>query len=298
MRILVSGASGLVGGALLPALREGGHTANRLVRRGGTAAPGDVGWEPEKQWIESGGLEGAEAIVHLGGASIAGGRWNDERKRLLRSSRIEATRFLVGALGKLQRPPRTLISASAVGYYGNRGDEPLTEASAPGNDFLAQLARDWEAESQRAAQMGMRVVCLRFGVILSPAGGALKQMLFPFRVGAGGKIGTGRQWMSWLTLPEAVRIIQFALATPAVREPVNAVAGAVTNTEFTKTLASVLKRPAIFPLPAFAARLLLGEMADALLLSSARAVPQRLQSLGYQFRHASLEPALRALLEA
>jgi uncharacterized protein (TIGR01777 family) len=298
MRILVTGASGLVGSALVEKLRGEGRTVNRMVRPGGSAAPGDVGWNPENGWVETGGLEGADAIVHLAGANIGEGRWTEARKKVLRASRVDSTRSLVNALAKLQRPPKAFVSASAVGYYGNRGDEILTEESAPGTDFLAQLARDWEAEAQRAEAARIRTVVLRFGVILTATGGALARMLFPFKLGAGGKIGSGRQWWSWLTLAEAVNIICFALDQTGVRGPVNAMAGASTNAEFTKALGAVLRRPTIFPLPGFAARLMLGEMADALLLSSARAVPRRLEQAGYRFLSAGVDEALRAVLRA
>lgn len=298
MRVLVSGASGLVGSAVMAALRRAGHTANRLVRPGGAVVPGDIGWDPVSGKIENGGLEGVDAIVHLAGASIAEGRWTDSRKQLLRTSRVEATRHLVNALARLSRPPKVLVSASAIGYYGDRGEEKLTEQSASGNDFLAQLARDWEAEVARAEQSGIRTVMLRFGVILSSEGGALPRMLLPFKLGAGGRLGSGQQWMSWLSLPEAVGIVQHALENATLRGPVNAVAPSpARNVEFTRTLARLLHRPAIFPAPAFALKLALGEMAQALLLSSQRVIPARLEERGYSFAHAELEAALRAVLK-
>lgn len=297
MRVLITGASGLVGSALADALRAAGHAVQRLVRPGKPLRPGDVRWNPVAGDLDRAPADGADAVVHLAGASIAAGRWNVEGKKLLRASRVDATRNLVTGLLQLHNRPTVLVSASAVGYYGSRGDELLTEESAPGSDFLAELARDWEKEAARAADFGIRAVILRFGVILAQHGGALQRMLLPFKLGLGGRLGSGSQWMSWVTLPEAVGLIRYALDTPGLRGPVNAVApNPVTNAEFTRILAKVLRRPAIFPVPAFGLRLLLGEMADALLLSSQRVVPWKLQDCGYRFHDPELEAALRALL--
>jgi uncharacterized protein (TIGR01777 family) len=297
MKVLVSGSSGMVGTALRQALRSDGHSAASLVRPGSALQTGDVRWDPVTGELDLAAAEGAEAAVHLAGASIAAGRWNDERKRVIRDSRVEATRRLVTALGKLKRRPAVLISASAIGIYGDRGEEELTEQSAPGGDFLSQVARDWEAEAARAEQAGIRVVCLRFGVILAAHGGALAKMLLPFRWGLGGKIGSGRQWMSWLTLGEAVGMVRYALENAKLRGPVNAVAPTpVRNADFTQALARAVSRPAIFPMPAFAARLAFGEMADALLLASQRVLPAGLQESGYTFRQAELAGALQAVL--
>jgi hypothetical protein len=299
MRVLISGASGLVGSALTGALRSAGHTVNRLMRPGGEGAPGDVGWDPVTGKMELGGLEGVDGIVHLAGASIAEGRWTESRKQVLRTSRVDATRNLVNGLLELARPPKVLICASAVGYYGDRGDEQLTEACAPGSDFLAQLARDWEAEALRAGEKGIRTVLLRFGVILSARGGALPRMLLPFKLGVGGKLGSGQQWMSWLTLAEAVGFARHALENGGLTGALNAVAPSpVRNSEFTKVLGKVLRRPTLFPAPAFALKLALGEMAEALLLSSQRVIPARLQEHGYRFQHPTLETALRAVLKS
>lgn len=307
MRILVSGSSGMVGTALVEALQRDGHTVCRLLRpqsarrqavpeHGGRQAI-DVRWDPVVGDFDAAAAEGAEAVVHLAGASIAEGRWNDARKRILYSSRVDATRHLVSALSKLSRPPQEFVSASAIGYYGDRGEEELTEQSPPGNDFLAALARDWETEAARAEQLGTRTAILRFGVILSPHGGALPRMLPLFRLGLGGRLGSGKQWMSWLTLAEAVGIIRFALQNARVRGPLNAVAPySVRNAEFTATLGRVLRRPTLFPAPAMALRLALGEMAEALLLSSQRVLPRRLQELSYSFQQPELERALSVLL--
>ena len=299
MRILISGSTGFLGTSLIETLTREGHTIARLVRpesekrnsTGGDAQA--VRWDPVAGQFDAAAAEGADALVHLAGASIADGRWTDARKNLLRSSRIDATRHLIEALSKLRKPPRAIVAASAIGYYGSRGDETLTETSAPGNDFLATTCREWEAETARGAQFGARVVSLRFGIILAAHGGALPRMALPFKLGAGGKLGSGRQWMSWLTLGEAVRIIQFALANESFAGPVNAVTpNPVRNGEFTRVLAKTLHRPAIFPAPPFVLRLALGEMADALLLSSQRVLPSRLTDSGYLFLQPDLASAL------
>ena len=303
MRILVSGSTGFLGTTLIETLEKRSHTIARLVRPG-TARDGAaeiraqaVAWDPVGGQFEAAQAEGADALVHLAGASIAGGRWNASRKELLRTSRIDATRHLIGALAKLQRPPRVIVSASAVGYYGDRGEEILTEASSPGNEFLAGICREWEAESSRAELFGARVVSLRFGIILAEHGGALARMLLPFKLGAGGRIGNGKQWMSWLTLAEAVNIIQFALAAAGLAGPANAVTpNPVRNNEFTRDLAKTLHRPALFPAPALALRLALGDMADALLLSSQKAMPAKLVDTGYRFLQPNLESALAEVL--
>jgi len=307
MRVLISGSSGLVGTTVVGALEREGHAVSRLLRPeserrtpplpGARPAAANVLWDPVAGDIDAAAAEGADAVVHLAGASIAGARWNDARKRILRRSRVEATRHLVGALGKLARPPRVFVSASAIGYYGDRGDEELTEQSAPGDDFIAMMARDWEAEAACAEHFGARTVMLRWGLILSSRGGALQRMLPPFRLGVGGRLGSGKQWMSWLTLAEALGLIRFALEDAQVRGPVNAVApNPVRNAEFTSTLGRALHRPTIFPVPGVALRLALGEMAQALLLSSQRVVPKKLQALGYRFLHAELGPAFSAVL--
>ena len=297
MRILISGASGLVGTALDYSLASAGHSVARLSRSSAPARAGDVRWNPISGELDSAAAEGADAVVHLAGASIGDERWTEKRKTQLWSSRVDATRGLVAALANLKRKPRVFIAASAIGYYGSRGDEILTESSAPGSDFLANLVREWEAAEQDAERASMRLVILRFGMILSKNGGALARMLVPFRLGVGGRLGSGRQWMSWMTLDDVVALIQYALAHEELSGIVNAVAPApVRNSEFTATLARALNRPAIFPAPRFALRLALGEMADALLLASQRVLPVRLSSAGYSFQHATLAEGLRAAL--
>jgi len=297
MRILISGATGLVGTALDEALRAEGNDVRRLVRAKGTARAGDVEWHPASGRVDTGAMEGADAVVCLGGESVAGGRWTEERKKLLRTSRVDATRVLVEAVGRMKQKPKVFVAASAIGIYGHRGEEDLTETSGPGNDFLAVLARDWEAAATQAESSGIRAVCLRFGVILSTRGGALPRMLTPFKLGAGGRLGSGKQWMSWIALEDAVGIVRAAIADERIRGPVNVVApNPVRNDEFTRVLARVLHRPAVFPAPAFMLRLMLGEMADALLLSSQRVRPVRMMEAGYQFKTADLESALRSII--
>jgi uncharacterized protein (TIGR01777 family) len=254
-------------------------------------------WDPSSGAITPAGPSVADAVVHLAGDSIMGLRWTAEKKRRIRESRVTATRLLVQTLTRLAKPPAVLICASGVGYYGSRGDEVLSEESRPGTGFLADLAREWEAATATAIAQGIRVVNLRLGVVLSAHGGALAKMLTPFRLGLGGVIGDGAQWMSWIALDDVTGAIRHALTTDALRGPVNAVAPApVTNAEFTRTLGRALGRPTLVPLPAFAARLALGEMADELLLASQRVVPARLQASGYRFRYPTLEDALRAVL--
>lgn len=298
MRVLVSGSSGLVGTALREWLSAAGHTVERLRRGVGPSRPGWVTWDPAVNLFDPAAAEGADAVVNLAGASIAEGRWTAKRKRVLRSSRVDATRHLVGELAKLKSPPKVFVSASAIGYYGNRGDEVLTEQSEPAEDFLGRLSQEWEAEAQGAAKFGARVVNLRIGVVLAANGGALAKMLPPFKLGVGGPMGSGRQWMSWIALPDLVALIEHSLRDGALQGPVNAVApNPVTNREFSRALGRVLHRPAIAPLPGFVARIMFGEMADALLLSSTRVMPERLRAAGLPFQHPEVEGALRAVLQ-
>jgi uncharacterized protein len=301
MKILITGSTGLVGTALVKALASDGHTVCRLMRPQSKLASGsrdgfDVAWNPETGELGGAGV-GPDAVVNLAGASIAGGRWTNKRRELLRTSRIDTTRALVHALAKMNARPRVLVSASAIGIYGDRGDEVLTEESKPGTDFLAGLAREWEAEALKAEALGIRVVLARFGIILARHGGALAKMLLPFKLGAGGRLGSGKQWMSWITLDDVLGIIQFALENGGVRGAMNVVAPQpVQNVEFTKTLAQALHRPALLPAPATALRLAMGEMADALLLSSQRVTPQVLERLGYRFLHLELSSGLSSAL--
>lgn len=297
----MTGSTGFVGTALCHDLQRAGHTVCRLVRPGTAAeksrgADGfDVNWNPTTGEL-GGAAVGADAVVNLAGASIAQDRWTTERKKLLLSSRVDATRALVHALSKMAARPRVLVSASGIGYYGNCGDQALTEKSPPGHDFLSRMGQEWEAEAVKAEALGIRVVRARFGAILAKHGGALPQMVRPFLWGVGGKIGSGEQWMSWITLQDVVGIVLFALESGAVRGPLNVVSPQpVRNAEFTKVLAKTLHRPALFPASAFALRVLLGEMADELLLSSQRATPAQLEKLGYRFVHPELTAALAHL---
>jgi hypothetical protein len=302
MKILMTGSTGFVGTALCQDLQRSGHTVCRLVRPGTAAektrgADGfDVNWNPATGEL-GGAAVGADAVVNLAGASIAQGRWTAGRKQLLLASRVDTTGALVQALSKMAARPRVLVSASGIGYYGSCGDQVLTEESPLGHDFLSRLGQEWEAEAAKAEALGIRVVRARFGVILAKHGGALPRMARPFLWGVGGRIGSGKQWMSWITLQDVVGILRFALENGAARGPLNVVSPQpVRNAEFTKELAKTLHRPALFPAPAFALRLLLGEMADELLLSSQRVLPAQLEKLGYRFLHPDLAAALTNVL--
>jgi uncharacterized protein (TIGR01777 family) len=297
LKILISGASGLVGKALIRSLEADGHSVARLVRPGGARSASDIAWDPASAQVDLAAMEGFDAAVHLSGANIAQGRWSEARKAELRSSRVDTTRVLVDALAKLQRKPRVLACASAIGYYGDRGDEILTESSSYGTDFVGLLVRDWEAEAVRAETSGIRVVRLRFAVVLSSHGGALQLMLLPFKFGVGGRLGSGRQWQSWVALEDAIDVTRRAIMDESLSGAINVAApNPLRNIDFTRIVASVLHRPAIFPVPAFALRLMLGETADALVLASERVVPERLLQAGYKFKFAEFEAALRALL--
>ena len=297
LRVAVTGATGLVGSALVPALRAAGHRVDRLSRRSPEAGSTDIQWDPARGRLALGALEGVDAVVHLAGESIAALRWTGSVKERIRRSRVDGTRLLAETLGRLTRRPQVLVSASAVGYYGDRGEAPLTEESPAGSGFLAEVCREWEAAADPARAAGIRVVHPRLGVVLAGQGGALPRMALPFRLGVGGVIGSGRQYWSWIELADLVRVIELGLALDTLAGPVNAVAPApVTHREFTRVLGRVLGRPTLVPLPALAVRLLLGEMGQALLLDSARVLPRRLERAGFRFRHPELEGALRAAL--
>lgn len=297
MKILITGSTGLIGSALASSLTSGGHTVRRLLRSSRQAAGSDAVWDPSAGTLDPQALEGMDAVVHLAGENIAGGRWNSRRKAKIRDSRVNGTRLLSETLSRLSSPPAVCVCASAIGYYGNRGDTILNEGSPAGSGFLPDVCREWEAATVAALQKGIRVINLRTGIVLSPAGGALAKMLPPFKMGVGGKVGDGKQFMSWIALDDVVGAIEHALTNKRFTGPVNAVSpNPVTNLQFTRTLGSVLRRPTIFPMPALAARMAFGEMADALLLSSTRVQPARLIGSGFQFRYPSLESALRHLL--
>jgi hypothetical protein len=296
LRVGVTGSHGLVGTALVPFLTTGGHRVVPIVR-GAAADPEAIRWDPAHGLQDAARLSGVDAVVHLAGENIAARRWTDAHKAAVRQSRVEGTRRLCEALAALPHPPRVLVAASATGFYGDRGAEVLTEESSPGSGFLAEVCREWESATRPAEQAGIRVVHLRFGMILSPRGGALGKMLLPFKLGVGGPAGSGRQFVSWVAIDDAIGAVLHAVATEGLRGPANVVAPApVTNAEFARTLGRVLSRPALVPFPAFAARLAFGELAEALLLASARVMPAKLQASGYRFRFADLEGALRHLL--
>ncbi|HVO10261.1 MAG TPA: TIGR01777 family oxidoreductase [Vicinamibacteria bacterium] len=295
MRIAVTGASGLIGQALVPHLRTAGHEVVRLVRRPPATAD-ERAWVPGRD-LDPAVLAGVEAVVNLSGANLAQGRWTDRRKQQLRDSRIGPTRVLAEAIARMSLPPPVLVSSSAVGYYGDRGDEPLTEASPAGDGFLARLCVEWEQATAPAEAAGIRVVHTRSGIVLSAAAGALAKMLKPFKAGIGGVLGSGSQYVSWITMDDLLAAITRALTDDALRGAINTVAPSpVTNRQFTRSLGRVLHRPTVASVPAFVLRLLFGEMAGEALLASTRAVPQRLLAAGFRFSFPDLEPALRQAL--
>ncbi len=294
MKILITGASGLIGKAVAKSLSADKHEL-LLAGRGEPKNANEIKWSVEEGFDEAdhGRLEGLDAVIHLAGESIAGLRWTDEKKKSIRDSRVIGTHNLVNDLARLQRKPKVLISASAMGFYGDRGDEIVTETAPPGDTFLSEVCREWEIESRRAEDLGIRTVLLRNAIVLSKDGGALATMLTPFKLGVGGVVGSGKQWMSWVSLEDVVSIVKHALDDERLRGAVNVASpNPVTNEEFTKTLGSILYRPTILPLPEFAVNLVFGEMGDALLIDSTRVEPKRLKDAGYEFKFTDLKSAL------
>jgi uncharacterized protein len=290
--VAVTGATGLIGTALVDHLRASGARVRRLVRPGRAGAD-DVEWDPMRGMLAPNALDGVDAVIHLAGEPVAQ-RWSTEKKKAIRESRVRGTELLARAIASAERKPTVLLSGSAIGYYGDRGDELLDEESTPGSDFLAGVVREWEDGTRAAADAGVRVVRLRTGLVLSPKGGALERLLLPFKMGVGGPIGSGRQWMSWISLHDHVRAVAHALATETLTGPVNLVApNPVTNAEFAITLGRVLTRPALVPVPGFALELMYGEMARATILAGQRVLPKALVRSGFEFAHPALEQALR-----
>lgn len=300
MKVLITGASGLIGTALQKSFREKGYEM-LLASRSEPKDDSEIQWNIDTGFADEDvpRLEGLDAVVHLAGENISGGlRWTDEKKRAIRDSRVFGTRTMIEAFAKLADKPEVFVSGSAIGFYGDRGDDEMTEASPAGDTFLSEVSREWEAESRRAEDMGIRTVLLRTGIVLSKDGGALATMLTPFKLGVGGVVGSGKQWMSWVSLDDVVGIINFAIENEKIRGAINAVAPSpVTNQEFTKTLGSVLARPTILPLPEFAVNLVFGEMGDALLLDSTKVLPKRLNDAGYEFMYRDLKGALEHAVE-
>lgn len=295
-RVLIAGASGLIGSALAVYLTTQGHDVRRLVRRRAQAND-EIEWAPETGRLDARALEGVDAIVNLSGENVGAGRWTATRRERILRSRLDATRTLVDAVSRMRRKVEVLVNASAIGVYGDRGDEVLGEEQPPGPGFLADVCRAWEEEARVAERQNVRVVVTRFGVVLTPAGGALAKMLPIFRAGVGGRLGNGCQWMSWIGIDDLVEIVARAITDARWSGVYNLIAPQpLTNAEFTRTLARVLRRPALLPAPAWAVRAALGQMADEALLSSARAMPKRVEEAGYAFRHSELEPALRHVL--
>jgi len=297
MKILITGASGLIGKELQKSLRAREHEL-LLTTRVQPTDPNNIRWDAEKGFEKPEDLEGIDAVIHLAGESIAALRWTDEKKKAIRESRVKGTRSVVDAIARLKAKPKVLVAASAVGYYGERGDEILTEASGAGEGFLPDVCKDWEAESRRAEDAGVRTVLLRTATVLSKDGGALGTMLLPFKLGVGGVIGDGKQWFSWISLDDHIAAIIFALENENLRGAINSTSpNPVTNEAFTKTMGDVLYRPTFIPLPEFAVSTLLGEMGDALLLTSTRVVPKRLEDAGFEFKYPDLKPALEHAIE-
>ena len=292
MKVLITGAGGLIGHALQKSFTEKGYELLLASRK----EPQDdqhIQWDVETGFTDPEKLEGIDAVVHLAGENISGLRWTEEKKKAIRESRVLGTRNVVDAISKLKHKPKVLVSSSAIGFYGDRGEEEVTESSAAGDNFLAEVCKAWESESRRAEDAGIRTVLLRTGIVLSKDGGALATMLTPFKLGVGGVVGSGKQWMSWISLDDHVAVINYAIENENLRGAVNSVSPhAVTNQEFTKTLGEVLYRPTFLPLPEFAVSMIFGEMGDALLLASTKVIPKRLEDAGFEFKYLELKPAI------
>jgi uncharacterized protein (TIGR01777 family) len=294
MKVLITGASGLIGSALQKSFEAKGYEM-LLASRSQPKGDDDIQWNPDTGFADDDleRLEGLDAVIHLAGESIAGLRWTDEKKKSIRDSRVHGTRTMIEAFARLENKPNVFISASAIGFYGDRGDDEMTETSSVGDTFLSEVAKEWESEARRAEDMGIRTVLLRNGIVLSKDGGALGTMLTPFKLGVGGVIGNGKQWMSWVSLDDVVEVVNFAIENEKVRGAINVTSpNPVTNEEFTKTLGDVLYRPTFLPLPEFAVNLVFGEMGDALLIDSTKVVPKRLLDAGYEFEFPELKQAL------
>jgi len=292
MKVLITGATGLLGQALQRSFAEKGYEM-LLASRKEPIDDQHIQWSVEDGFSEPEKLEGIDAVVHLAGESVSGLRWTDEKKKAIRDSRVLGTRSVVDAISKMNKKPQVLVAASAIGFYGERGDEDLTESSAGGDNFLAEVGKAWESESRRAEDAGIRTVLLRTGIVLSKDGGALATMLTPFKLGVGGVVGSGKQWMSWISLDDEIEVINFAIENENLRGAINAVSPhPVTNEEFTKTLGEVLYRPTFLPLPEFAVSMIFGEMGDALLLASTKVLPKRLEEAGFEFKYPNLKSAI------
>lgn len=297
MRVIITGSHGLIGRALVRRLKAEGHTVRRLVRRAPTSEA-EIAWDPSAGTIDAAALEGCDAVVHLGAESIAEGRWTPAKMQRIRESRVDGTRLLSRAIAGLKSKPGVLVSASAIGFYGDRGDRLQDERAPAGRGFLAGVCREWEAACRSTREAGVRVVNLRIGVVLSREGGALEKMLLPFQLGVGGKLGNGKQWMSWVELGDVIEAVRHALTCEELSGPVNVVSPeAATNLQYTKALGRVLSRPTILPVPSVAARLAFGRLADELLLASIRVEPRALLGTGFEFDQPELEGALRHALE-
>ncbi len=292
MRILITGSTGLLGTELQRSFTEKGYELLLASRK----EPKDehhIQWSIDEGFTDPEKLEGIDVVVHLAGENVSGLRWTDEKKKAIRDSRVLGTRNVVDAISKLKNKPKVFVASSAIGFYGERGDEEVTESSAAGDNFLAEVCKEWEAESRRAEDAGIRTVLLRTGIVLSKDGGALATMLTPFKLGVGGVVGSGKQWMSWISLEDEIAIINYVIENENIRGAVNAVSpNPVTNHDFTKTLGEVLYRPTFLPLPEFAVSMIFGEMGDALLLASTKVLPKRLEDAGFEFKYPDLKEAI------